>query len=790
MTRKFNYFIKKMLRQKATFLINLIGLSVSFFICICIFLYVNYETGYDKDQTNKDNTYRLVELGDLIFPAAMYKHIDGNLKGVEKICRISDRAMIANYQGTTHKLNHSFIVDTNFFSIFDLDIIEGKLEDSHRPHSAFISENTAKRIFGDASPMGQIIKLNNASNVTIRGIFKEISPQSWMSKVEFITSLDIINDMNPNELTRYSNCAYEYFFLKSPNTDPQSIIKDLVNIDFGENTDYYIDKNSKLQLLTDIHLKSYELGWDMRSRGDIRMVRQITLIGILILIVAIFNYVNLSTARSSLRAKEVGVRKMLGVSQYTLRWQFILEALFMSTLSIIIGLILFEIFGKFIGTYIGFDLSFSYVSPVYSIIFILALILVSGFSAGVYPAYVLSSFTCMQVLRSNKIYQKEIFGKKFRFQFRHLLVSFQFITSAFLIGSTLFMHQQMEYMKNKDMGVKRSGCIMIANRDDNAGQRYARIKVDLEKSPYVTNVTGSHNMINQIINNYSEFQFSDSTGGQNYYAGLISVDYDYFQKMEAKIIQGRDFNKGDVNREKCIINEAMLQKLGVNPLNQQIKGFYNDRDYEVVGIVKNIFFNNISLAVNPTVFMVRQEDYPSCSRFIYVNYEDKYPKEVYNEIKEYWNSNYTEWPLEAFYLDNLIMKSFKSDQADSRKISFLSLFAVFISALGLMGLIFFHIENKTKEFGIKLVLGASVFSLSKAISKEMVAISIISWLISIPLTSLFINKWLLNFHYHIQLSWYIYLIAGISIVVLSLLCIYIQLFFFSKKKAIELIQSE
>jgi len=797
-----NYFklaFRHLLKNKAFSLINIIGLAIGLACSFLIFLHVFTELSYDRHFENADDIYRMAvksKMGDNEFEAAvtggpLAKILMDELPEVSGYTRLREGRMTLLSSGENAFYEENILyADSTFFEIFSYEIVAG---DHHKPlthpYSVVLTEKFATKFFGDENPIGKEIKWNNDQIYIVTAVIKDQVEKSHLNfdiLVSFSTFYQNERFRNLLEsLFAYMSLSY---LQVHPDTDMEDLemkIAGVVDKHMGERLASYGGKYEVfLQHITSIYLHS-DLLHEMRASSDVSLVYIFTAVAILILIVACINFTNLSTAKSSKRSLEVGVRKVFGADRGGLFRQFISESVLIVLISFILAIILFNLalpgFNELSGNNFTSDilLNGNYV------IFLLAVILFVGFISGSYPALFLSRFKPISVLKG------VFFSGSRRPVFRNIMVIVQFVISIFLIAGTLLIYQQLSYIQNRNLGIDKDNIAVIAMRDRSMLQGYKSLKAEMQNIPGVLDVTGS----SAYLGNFQQrMGFFPEGGGINDMVLTLNmqVDQNYLEMLNANIALGRNFFENSIaDSNAIIINRSYANDLGwENPIGKHIyiPGDENVPDYplKIVGMVDDFNYASLHEEVKPLIIM----NNPDRVRYLSIKINPKDQQQVLALIGEKWEELYPDYPFEYFLQKTQYDNMYRSEVNMGRLFIYFTLLAIFIAALGLFGLSSFTAEQRTKEIGIRKVLGSSVSQILVLISKEFSRLVLIAIVLAIPISWFGMDKWLQNFAFQTNISWWIFIVSGIAAILITYLTITLQAYKASKSNPVDALKYE
>ncbi|MFW5821037.1 MAG: FtsX-like permease family protein [Bacteroidota bacterium] len=773
---------RNLVRQRGFSTINLLGLTMGLTISFLILLYIFNELSYDKYHDDADRIYRIAVKGNLgemplnvaVTPGALAHNLTRDMPGIEEHTMFEHLGSDQLFRNDDKKYyeNHLIYADSNFFKVFSFNFLYGDPRNAlNEPYTIVLKESLAKQFFGTANCIGKDLKINNENNYRITAVIQD-PPQESHLPVNFIASFSTrIRENGPGMLEDWGAMMYYSYIKLDANVKEENFEEKIKNY-FIEKLDEEVDDPKfsilpDLQPVTSIHLNSRLLG-ELKPNSDISYIYILSLIAIAILFIAGINFMNLSTARSAGRAKEVSIRKILGSTREKLIYQFIGESVFLSLLAFLFALVLIEIllpvFNNLTHKSIGFDSYFNFEL----ILIFLGITLLIGVFSGSYPAFYLSSFNPVKVLHSGL---KSGNPKK---SLRNILVFIQFMISTGLIASTFIIFTQLDYIREKKLGFDKDNSIAIFLRNAEIKQNAASLKEEFTRLAAVESASLASSIPGMSLNGSS--YFPDGYSEEAWLVYEFDVDEDFIEKtFGMDLISGRNFSSDFyTDSSAIIINETLQKKLRwENAIGKTFRS-NNDRNDQgekhVIGVVKDFHFRSLHEKIEPTMIHFSQSE-PGLL-ILRLN-----PGNIENTMKlleRTWNDLNPELPFVYEFIDESFNGLYNSEQRLSYLFTYLSIFAIFIASLGLLGLVSFTAEQRTKEIGIRRTLGASSFSISKMFSKEYIRLIILSSLLAGPLSYIFMEKWLQNFSYRINLPVWPFISAGIIILIISLLVINIQ----------------
>jgi putative ABC transport system permease protein len=786
--------LRNILRFKVYSLINIIGLAVGVACSITLYLFVVDELGYDKYNNNADQIYRVY----------VKMFINGKESVNSKTCAPLGAALVHDFPDVINFTrigffgNHIFrfkekelrewkvyTADSTYFDVFTMNFIAGNPKTALiEPNSLVLTQSASQRYFGNENPVGKILNEDGVGSFRITGEIKDFPKNSHFS-CDFLLSMSTYQE--PQDHKWLGGGYYTYIKLKK-GTDPANFEKKLQNTvrDYvapeassllGISVSQFLNKDIKyeflLQPLTSIYLESKRVyGIDPNTEytdtksSDIAFIYIFSAVALAILFVAIINFMNLSTARSEKRSKEVGIRKTLGSNKIKLIMQFITESVLMSTISVVLSLALLEAIIPLFNYLSGKQLYLNLFSSFYTIPSLIGFIIFVGLLAGSYPAFYMSSFQPIQILKPYTTV-----GRRKNF-LRSGLVIIQFSVSISLLIATIIIKNQLGYLQSKNLGFNKEHLVAIKNAAI-LGNKIETFKQELLKNPQITSLGYSSVMFSSGIPG-SAYLFDKHSGADALLFQVLDVDYGFLNTYQIDLLQGRSFSKefpSDTNA--VIINQAALKEIGVsNPIGRNLNFIGKGKDeilYKIIGVIKDFNYESLHQQVRPLAIHLHIPRQPAY--FLTLRISANNPGETLAYIKSTWHKFAGKENIFFGFLDQDLAHLYDTEARTGIIAGIFSFLAIFIACLGLFGLAAFVTEQRTKEIGIRKALGASipeiVVLLSKQFTKWVLIANIIAW----PLAYYIMNKWLENFAYRMEISYWVFILSGFSALVIALITI-------------------
>jgi putative ABC transport system permease protein len=780
--------VRNIRRNKLYSLLNIVGLSIGVACCLMILLYVQNELSYDRFHAKADRIYRvntIIDLKDRHMNFASTAHVQGPMLK-EEFPEIENYVRF-NYYGSRRVIQYNdrsfteekFIwVDNSIFDVFSFKLLKGSPEDALvEPNTVVITEEMAQKYFGKEDPIGKNLLVHNETLYMVTGVMENI-PMNAHFRPDFFASFSTL-DLKPTGNAAedlMSNIDYLTFILLREGTDYKQLegkFEGFVQRHLGPLLEAFDGKaRYELDPLTRIYLHSNRQG-ELERTGDITYVYLFSGIGLFILLLACLNFMNLSTARSANRAKEVGLRKVVGAQRRQLIRQFIGESMILTFIAIFLALLLVGFSLPLFNSISGKVLTMDYFTKIPFIGGLIGLFVFISLIGGSYPAFFLSAFRPVEVLQGRL---KK--GTKSPF-LRIALVSLQFTVSIVLIIGTLIVDKQLNFMRNKKLGYDKDHVIALRIRNEETQKKYETIKNELLKHPNILSVTAS----SSLPLGRNSFSAHHAVGKPESELTMLHsqiVDEDFIGTYDIKIVIGRNFSKDfpTDRQEAVLINEAAVQKLGWhdNPLGQQIEVFLSldkRKRYRVIGVVQNYHFESLHKEIEPLILYNSNPHGGNYYR-ISMRTSPERIQETVAFVKSKWNEFDSQYPLEYVFLDEEYDRLYRDEERLGQLFGYFTALAILIGCLGLFGLSAFSAEQRTKEIGIRKVLGASIPGVILLLVKEFTKWVAVAVLIAWPVGYFIMNKWLQNFAYRINLEFRIFLSAAMLALIISIITVIYQ----------------
>lgn len=784
-------------RNKFYTVLNVVGLSMGLICAILIVLFIQDELSYDKYNVKHKRIIRLASDFTLngkrdrvaTSPMPFGPTFKQEFPEVEEFVRVqgSGRQQFKYGDKEFYEDRISYI-DSSVFRVFSYKLIKGDPDKALTdPYTIVLNQTLAERYFGDEDPIGKVLIVGEDRAFTVTGVMENIPSNSHfrfrgfysMATLEALKGAEQFNSTEPISFWSFNN--YTFLLLKEKTN------KDAIESKFPIYYDKYmkslgdqlgVEYELVVQKLADLHLKS-DLQWDAPT-GNIKYIFILSAIAFFILSIAGINYMNMATARSTKRAREVGVRKVVGAHRDTLIRQFLMESLSLTIFALVIAIIVVELILPLFNSLVNKELVLSLSETPEILMFSITLALILGVVSGSYPAFYLSSFHPAVILKGSTIKGKT------SGLLRKLLVISQFTVSAMMISGTIIVGVQLNYMNNKDMGFSKEDVLVSVVRDSVIRTKIEPLKHELRKNPNIHAVATSSNLIG-FDGSKTVHLYEGEEGMEQYALNFSVIDFDYLDMMGMKIMQGRKFDRkfATDTSSAFIVNQAAARKFNWNEnavgkklqLGVELEGEKDDDDImqgEVIGVVADFHYRPLRENIEPINFLVSER--PKTRRVMYVKLNQDNREETIKFIEKVWNDFNPRMAFNYFFLDERLRESYDSEVRLTWIFSIFSLLSILIASLGLFGLSAFMTEQRTKELGVRKVLGASVNQLVYLLTKEFLKLILIANVLAIPIAYWSMNIWLNDFSYRVQISWWIFALTLVLSLVIGLFTVSWQSF--------------
>ena len=787
-----NYFKiawRSLWRNKAFSAINIFGLALGIATCLIILLYLQNELSYDRFNEKADRMVRVVFKGTVqggklneanVMPPTA-QTLKADYTEVEAATRLKQAgSAVILYKNKVFKDNQTAAVDSNFFDVFTLPLIEGDAKTAMvQPNTAVLTKAIANKFFGNENALGKVFNFkNDSTNYTVTGVIEKVPVNSHFHFDVFVSMASLHDANNPSWMT---SDYYTYLVLQKgfdykrlEAKLPQVIDKYMgpqLQKAMGVTMAQYRSKGNDLGLylqpLTDIHLHS-DFAYDLSPAGDIKYIYIFSAIAIFMLLIACINFMNLSTAGASKRSREVGIRKVLGSQKAELIRQFLIESILVTAIALLLSIGIVWLALPFFNTLAGIDVSLNITANPWLVPGVLLVGLFTGVLAGSYPAFYLSSFNPVTVLKSRFKAGKNSIG------LRSGLVVFQFFISIILIIGTTVVYQQLSYIQHKKLGYEKDQVVVLPGTWQLNGKQDV-YRNQLLQDPRVVNVSVSSYLPAGWSNNNNFFIYPGGNADLMVKTLRYDVDQNYISTMGMQIASGRNFSKEfGMDSSAIIINETAAKNLGwaTNPLGKIVTRNDNDgtkKSYTIIGVVKDFNFKSLHEAITPLVMVLGDN-----SGNIIVKAKTADMPGLIAMMKKNWEGLTSEEPFDYSFLDERFNNTYMAEQKVGQLLGLFAGLTILVACLGLFALATFTAEQRIKEIGVRKVLGATIGSLVQLVSKDFLKLVLIANIIAWPLAWWAMNKWLQDFAYRINISLWVFVIAGVLAIILTIMTVGFQ----------------
>lgn len=784
-----NYFrvaVRNLKKNKAFSFINIFGLAIGLTCFMFIAVFVYNELSYDKYPAEAKNIYRVLLSTTGNGDVSVYPHVDMAVgegiktafPGVKASSRITATVDFIKYDDKQFKENHLAFADSNFLQMFSIPLLEGNAAEALvQPNSIVVSKAFAKKYFGNEDALGKTLLIGTHGDAyKVTGVIDKVPDNSHFHFDAFIS-------LSTWHLTKasWSNVGFYTYLLLDKNTNPKELeakfpqlvakyvvpeVQHDMGVSLAEARKAVNTFVFSLQPLTDIHLHS-NTKYELEPNGDIQYVYIFSALAIFILLLACVNFTNLSTARAFKRAREVGIRKVMGSLKKQLVLQFLSESVLLTFFAMLIAFafifLLLPYFNQVTGKNVGFGFFIGY----RSILLMVLLGLLAGLLAGIYPAFFLSGFNTIKVLKGSALpqgTQKNIF--------RSSLVVFQFFVSTVLIIATIIVYQQLHYMQNKKLGYDNDQVLFLPDARL-LGKDQTAFREELLKDNRVVDASISRYAPGSIFMNGTQiYPKNENSNGTEIHSNIYNIDYDYLHTLGIRIVQGRNFSKDfPTDSSGVLINEAAVRELGWTISDAVGKTIVRSgqQQYKVIGVVADFNYASVKQKVAPMMLLLGG-NYGG----LIVKIKTADVPGFLSSLKKQWNAYNPPGPLEYNFLDESFAKLYAGEERTQQIFTVFAIIAIIIASLGLFGLATFMAEQRTKEIGVRKVLGASVSGIIQLLSKDFLKLVLIAFVIAVPVSWWAMHTWLQDFANRIQIEWWIFLAAGAMACMIALLTVSFQ----------------
>jgi putative ABC transport system permease protein len=801
--------VRNMLKSKAYSVINVLGLAIGMAATILILLFVQNELSYDKYHENADRIYRVsrawinedgeesLHLGHVAPPFGPL--LESDFAGIiDRMARINNMSFLVKAGDVSIDEDNFYFADPEVFDVFTWQVIEGDLNTAlDLPNSVVITQSTAQRYFKDKSPIGEVMSfgtqfLPTPIELKVTAVIEDI-PDNSHFHADFFGPMVLVENFYGGRENFMSNFGSNNFatYLQLKEGYPYQQLQDSLGAFLNRHrmpssSGRMPSEYNKLTLwpLTSIHLNSH-LDSELEANGDIAYVYLYTIVALFILVIACINFINLATARSAKRAREVGMRKVMGAYRPMLIKQFITESLLFAVISLLLSVLMVYLVLPWFNDFSQKQLALNFLENQFLVLLIVGITIITGFVAGSYPAFYLSAYKPVDTLKG------DVSTGGSKINLRSALVVFQFAISIVLLIGVGVVNDQLEYVKTKDLGFDDHRVLVLPSSQKMINE-YESVKTSLQQHSGILKVA--------LASRVPSGRLLDSNGPTAEVEGEmkqisdriadIHTDHDYLKTLNIPVIAGRDFDSelASDSLEAFILNEASVRVIGWKSNDDAVgkKFYYGNRQGYIIGVVKDFHFESLHQDIAPMVFLITS----GRARNILVKLNDNQVDETMAYLQEQWAFMRPGYPFTPFFIDTRFDEQYANEDRLAQLVTYFSGFAVIIGMLGLFGLASFTAEQRFKEIGIRKVLGASLGEILMLLTKGFTVLVFIGFIIAIPISYYLMTEWLETFAYHGTISWVTIVIAGLAAILLSWITIGFQTLKAARANPIDSIQYE
>ena len=759
--------------------INVLGLAIGLASCILILLYMQDELSYDQHHERKDRIYRIAVSMTAEgrtdewarTPSAWAPVLKEEYPEIERFTRWKppDSSWLIGYNEKSYEQRFFIFADSTVFDIFTIPLVQGNPETAlAEPHTVVVSETMAKLIFGNENPMGKVVSADDTYMFTVTGIMRDM-PKNSHFRADFLASFSslaasgIYNE--PTTIQNMDSTLYTYLLIKEGYAPkdledklPQFPIRHL-----GERlVTLGMEFRPYLQPLTDIHLHS-NLKLELKANSDIRYVYIFTAVAVFMLLIACVNFMNLSTARSARRAREIGIRKVLGARRVQLIRQFIGESVIFSCIALAVALVLVHLilpeFSRFSGKALMMDYGSTWLMPA-----LLAIALCTGIVAGGYPAFVLSSF------RPNTVLGGALKSGVSQSFLRKVLITFQFVVSIIMIVGTVVILEQLEYMRNMNLGFDKEHVVVVRLPDDETVQGYPAFRNKVLQYPEIVNLSTTTSVPGRLTST-SFIQPEGYIAEDTPLIPTIWTGFDYVETMGIEIVSGRSFSRAVVSDYySVLVNETAARTFGwQNPIGKELK-YTHTPDYppmQVVGVMADFHYHTLHQRIEPLLILFWEG-----GNTMVVRLGSQSLTRGLEILKDQWRETYPNHPaMESYFLDQDLEQKYAAEQRLGSVFIAGTFLSILIASLGLLGLASYMAEQRTREIGVRKVVGATISNVILLLSKDFTRLILIAFVLGVPISYYIMQGWLEDFPYRIEMSLWMFILTGLAALLITWLTV-------------------
>lgn len=766
---------RSLAKNKMHSFLNITGLSVGMAVTLLIGLWINDELSFDKYHRNYDSIAQVMQNQTFSGEVSTQPTIPMPMGNELRTAYGSEFKKVVMSSGTGKHLlaseNKHFVKTGNYMegdapSLFSLKMVSGSGKGLQEPYSILLSSSVATAIFGDADPINRVIRFDDTASLNVTGVYEDLPLNTTLHDLEFIVPWELQGKAVTHNIQNWNNNGWKAYVQVADHVDMNKASSKIRDSKYArsDNDERKFNPVIFLQPMTKWHLYS-EFKNGVNVGGLNQYVWLFGTIGVFVLLLACINFMNLATAKSEKRAREVGIRKAIGSRRRQLIYQFFSESLLMSFMAYVLSLVLIAVMLPAFNGVAGKSMGLPLLKPLFWVAG-LVFTLVAGLIAGSYPALYLSSFQPVKVLKGT--YR----AGRLAAVPRKVLVVLQFTASIALIISTIVVLRQIQFAKSRPVGYSREGLITVETLTPNISTHYDAFYNDLINTGVTSGVAWSSTPVTESWNSQSNFDWvgRDKTGTQNF--ATVGISKEYGRTIGWQFVAGRDYRSetGGVDGFSFVINESAAKMMGFkDPIGQTVQWYGHNS--HIIGVIKDMVMNSPFTPVQPTIFFMA----PWKLNILNIKINTGVPVQAaLKKIDQVYTQYNPGQPFEYKFVDEEYARKFSTEERVGKLAGFFAVLAIFISCLGIFGMASFIAEQRIKEIGVRKVLGASVFNLWKLLSMDFVMMVFVSLLIASPLAFYFMHKWLQNYDYRSAISWWIFAVAGIGSLGVTLLTVSFQ----------------
>ena len=763
-------------KNKTLSIINILGLAISIAVCFLITLFILHETSYDKFHHNYEDLYRVTIKGQITGQPIEYAvsmvplptALKAEFPDVEAAAGVFPRQakQLMSFEDKQFFETSLFKASAEFFDVFDYELLRGSKETVlSEPGSIVLTETLAEKYFGSADPVGETISLNETEEYTVSGVCADLPTNSHI-KFNAVIQVPVMEDIEQNW---GSFSAHNYIRLKE-GVDPE-IFEDKIKNLAMEKMGITLEETGMefllfLEPVKDIHLYS-NLSYNLGNNGSITYVYVFSIIALFILIIAYINFINLTTAHHTIRAKEIGVRKIVGANKSKLISQFLLESIILTLISMFFAFGLIELLQPTFNKLIGIELGFSLVAHWKYLVIGVSFMVFMAILSGLYPAIYLASFNPVSVIKGS------VAGNK-KSIFRNMLVVFQFIISIALISSTGIIYKQLQHFQNKKLGFDKNHVVILPLRSEETIEKAEILKEQFRNINGVSNTCVSSNYPGAGASQGHGFFPEGHSEDQPWLMKTMNIDADFVETFKLNILAGRNFDAAnEVEGRNILVNETLVKKVGwEDPVGKTFKDPFIRENEEmipitIIGVLEDFHVNPLRDKIEPMVLYYN----PPNRNFISIRLEPGNVFNILDNIEKMWKEMHPGMPFDYIFLNEHFNSIHHTERNLAITFMYFTVLAILIACLGLFGLASYATERRIKEIGVRKVLGSTVgeivLLLSKDFSKLVILANIVAW----PIAWYGMNKWLLNFAYRTEIGYEVFIFSGLIALIIALITV-------------------